>query len=132
MEVLTVFRSLGNTVSQVNPARVPQGLICDCLTTHLLPSCPSLTLSLTQPCLGAPIHLEFSHEEIMLGSSCFLPCPTGLRLRNLQMKVLLQNDKTRYKHAHKPAGSPPLPGVHRDESHLWGWCRQQLLPSCIS
>lgn len=51
--------------------------------------------------------------------------------------IALQNDKTRYKPAHKPARLPPLPGVHRDESHLWGWCpscrcRQQPLLSWVS
>lgn len=33
--------------------------------------------------------------------------------------IALQNDKTRYKHTHKAARLPPLPGVHRDESQPW-------------
>lgn len=43
--VLTVFRSLGSTVSKINAARDPQDTTGECLTIHLLPSCPSPTLT---------------------------------------------------------------------------------------
>lgn len=43
--VLTGFRSLGSAVSKMNTARDPPDITGELLTIHVLPSCPSLTLT---------------------------------------------------------------------------------------
>lgn len=59
----------------------------------------SHSYGLTQRCLGALIHLEFSHEEITLGISLLLFLPDWINTEEPaddDKGIALQNDKTSY------------------------------------
>lgn len=135
--VLTVCRSLGSTVGEITGKITAKWDRQRSWRYHRRASNHSSaaivpqphSYGLTQRRSGARTHLELSHEEITLASACFLFLSDWINAdepADDNKGIALQNNTTSYKHAHKTARSPPLPGIHADESPLPG-----LYPSLL-
>lgn len=111
---------------QNDTGRDPQDITGERLTIPLLPSCPSLALTLW-PSIARLLWFssEFFHEEIPLGTSLLLFLSDWINSEEPaddNKGIALQKVKTSYRHTHKTARLPPLPGVLADESRLPGLC----------
>lgn len=103
-------------ILKISQASVSLFLCCHRAPVSLLRSDPALL-----GCSGS----EFFHEEIPLGTSLLLFLSDWINSEEPaddNKGIALQKDKTSYRHTHKTARLPPLPGVLADESRLPGLC----------